>query len=268
MENSYSKHIKKVVASFMVLAGILSLFLVVKVINEIREGRYIGPDRSDLHTITVTGEGEVFEIPDEARFTYTVREEATTVEEAQSTASEIQNQILGFLQEADIPDEKIKTVSYNVFPRYTLEDRAVPCSPEFCPPSSGQRKLIGYEVMHTSEVRVADAEGVGEIISRVGERGADQISGVFFSLSDETNVLREARQIAIEDAKEKAQNLASDLGVSLGPLVSFNESGNRPFFDRAFSVSEEGGLGGAEAPEITRGENRFTANVTLTYEIR
>ena len=78
--------------------------------------------------------------------------------------------------------------------------------------------------------------------------------------------------MAIADAKEKAQQLASQLGIRLGQLVSFYEDkGGQPMP----YYSRELGMGGdmavqesAAAPNVPMGENQFVSNVNLTYRIR
>jgi len=89
-------------------------------------------------------------------------------------------------------------------------------------------------------------------------------------VEDESAIQTEARDEAIADAKEKAKALAKELGVSLVRIVSFTESNGGypyPLYDKAY------GMGGAvaqsaPAPEISTGENKYTSNVTIVYEIR
>ncbi len=68
----------------------------------------------------------------------------------------------------------------------------------------------------------------------------------------------------------QARILADQLGVRLGRIVSFSESQYYGgFYGKA--VMNEAGYGGdmsAPAPQIPTGENEYTANVSITYEIR
>lgn len=269
MNNISSRDLSRLSLAALILLALLSLFLLSKTVNEIRAGKYIGPNSTEAYTITVSGEGEIFAVPDEAQFTFTVREEANTVETAQSSVTDKQNEILAYLEGEGIPDENIKTIGYNIFPQYTYRNESVPCSPEFCPPSDGGRTLVGYEVAHTIEITLDEAEEAGTLIGGIGSRGVSEISGVQFTLGNEDEIMRQARRQAIEDAKAKAEALSDDLGVALGPLVSFSESGSPKYFSERVSMdAAEEGFAGAPTPQIPQGENRVVSEITLVYEIR
>ena len=77
-----------------------------------------------------------------------------------------------------------------------------------------------------------------------------------------------ARKLAIDDAKEKARVLAKDLGVRLGKITSFSESGLRyPVMYESAMIKDS--VGTAPAPaELPKGENTISSDVTITYEIR
>jgi|TARA_B100001964_G_scaffold245769_1_gene335807 hypothetical protein len=244
---------------------ILAIFLIVITINSIKEYRFIGGGVSATNTITVSGEGEVFAVPDIAEFSFSVVEEKNTVADAQEIAAQRINSIISFLEKSDIKETDIKTTNYNVYPRYEFIKEN--CSTEICPPG-GERVLKGFEVSQSISVKVRDTGEAGGVLSGIGERGASNISGLEFTIDDEEDLLEEARKEAIEDAQKKAKQLAKDLDVKLVRVVSFSESG-RPFSPR-FAFKEIAALDsvGGGAPEIPVGENKITSNVSIVYEIR
>lgn len=279
---------KRVTRAGTILLWVLSIFVLVLTINAIKENRFIGGGVPESNTISVSGEGEVFAVPDTAQFSFSVNAQAETVEVAQADATERMNAILDYLEAEGVEEENIKTISYNVYPRYEFQ-RGVPTpqpepaidTPEGSGVSEasepavtyypeGRQVLVGYEVTQTVRVKVEDTEQAGALLSGVGEREATNISGLSFTVDDEEALQRDARQLAIDDAKEKAEALADDLDVRLIRIVNFNESGNYPIpsynrgaaFDAA--VAEEAGA----APELPAGENRIVSNVTIVYEIR
>ena len=207
---------------------ILAIFLIVITINSIKEYRFIGGGVSATNTITVSGEGEVFAVPDIAEFSFSVVEEKNTVADAQEIATQRINSIISFLEKSDIKETDIKTTNYNVYPRYEFIKEN--CSTEICPPG-GERVLKGFEVSQSISVKVRDTGEAGGVLSGIGERGASNISGLEFTIDDEEDLLEEARKEAIEDAQKKAKQLAKDLDVKLVRVVSFSESG-RPFSPR------------------------------------
>ena len=244
----------------------LAIFLAVKTINTIKEYRFIGGGVPATNTITVSGEGEVFAVPDIAEFRFSVVEEKKTVADAQEEAAQRINSIIAFLDDSDVKETDIKTTNYNVYPRY--EYIRENCSGGLCPPG-GERVLKGFEVSQSISVKVRDTEEAGSILAGIGERGATNISGLNFTIDDEEDLSEEARKEAIDDARKKAKQLAKDLDVKLVRVVSFSESGSQPRYKNyAFAEMAVMDAVGGGAPDIPVGENKITSNVSITYEIR
>ena len=239
-----------------------------KTVNEFKEYRFIGGGVPATNTVTVSGEGEVFAVPDIATFTFSVVEEKPNARGAQEVATEKINTILEFVRESGVENKDIKTVSYNLYPLYDYVQEV--CNEFRCPP--GKQVLKGFEVNQTIEVKVRDTSEAGAIIAGVGERGTSNISGLTFTIDNEDVLKEEARKKAIDDARGKAKILSKDLGVRLVRVVSFYESsGDVPIYYRDFAKLEGMGGDGAfplPAPEIPSGENKIISNVSITYEIR
>jgi uncharacterized protein len=244
---------------------VLAIFLVFETLNTIKEHRFIGGGVAATNTINVSGEGEVFAVADIAEFSFSVVEERDTVDEAQKIGAQKVNAILDFLENSEIEETDIKTTNYNVYPRYDYIKKD--CVNGFCP--NGERVLKGFEVSQSISVKARDTEKAGSILSGIGELGATNISGLNFTIDDEEELQDEARKSAIEDAQEKAKQLAKDLGVRLVRVVSFSEFGSQPQF-KTFAVAEMAMMdsAGGGIPEIPLGENKITSSVSITYEIR
>ncbi|PIQ91739.1 MAG: hypothetical protein COV70_02180 [Parcubacteria group bacterium CG11_big_fil_rev_8_21_14_0_20_39_22] len=253
---------KNVRNSVVVVLVILALFLAAQTLLSLRQFSYVD-NAYQKNTISVSGEGEVFAVPDVGTFTFSVTVEADTANEAQATAAERTDSIMSFLTDQGIEEKDIKTVGYNVYPRYEYYERALSY-----PTPEGQRQLVGFEASQSIQVKVRELENVGTLLSGIGERGATNISGLSFTVDDETDIIAEARAKAIADAKEKAKALAQDLGVRLGEIVSFSEGGNYPVM---YAQQEAYGMGGDAAVKnfaVPAGENKFVSNVNIVYEIR
>ncbi|MFM2357605.1 MAG: hypothetical protein RJA61_342 [Candidatus Parcubacteria bacterium] len=256
----------KWVAIFLFL---ISLFVAVKTLGALKEYKYIGGGIIPHNVITVSGEGEVFAVPDIAQFTFSVSEDKKTVKEAQDLVTKKVNIALEVLRkEYAVEDKDIKTLDYSVYPKYDYKN--FPCTQFSCPPS--EQNLIGYTVNQTLSIKVRDVADAGTILGSMGEVGVTNISGINFTVDDEDALQRDARKLAITDAREKAEALSRDLGVRLVRIVNFSESGNYPMYYSKFGVAEmsvaNDGRGGAIAPELPVGENKIVSNVTVTYEIR
>ncbi len=260
---------KRLFSSVLTVIILLAVFLGVKSLNALKETSYIGKGVYPSNIVSVNGTGEVYTVPDVASFSFSVIEEGKTVKEAQDKASTKINSIIDAVKALDVDDKDIKTTGYNSYPKY--EYTGGYCTNGYCPPS--KQTLTGYEVTQSITVKVRKTDTAGDVLTKVGGLGAQNISGLDFVVDDMDKARDEARAKAIANAKAKAKVLANTLGVKLDTIVSFYESGD-------YQPPIMYGMGGMElkaqamdasanvAPQLPTGENKVVSNVTITYEIK
>ncbi len=237
------------------VAIFLAAFLLVQTINALKEGQYIGQSMQYKNTISVLGEGRVVAKPDIGKINLSVISRAATVAAAQKDNTEKSNNVIKAIKDLGVKEEDLKTISYTIYPRYQY--------------ASGRNDIIGYEITQSLEIKIRDLEKVSQILEKATSAGANQVGSLDFTFDDSEKIKSEARQKAIAQAKQKAQDLASSLGVSLGKVVNFSESysdGTNPV--PMYADKEALGVGGGgAAPEIQTGQNEIVVYVTLNYEI-
>jgi len=220
------------------------------------------PERS----FQVTGEGKVIAVPDVAELSFgVITEGGKDLGLLQKENSEKANSIIAFLKEQGIDEKDIKTTSYNISPRYQYfscqpilrEQELKPCPPP---------EIVGYTLNQSISVKIRDFNKLGEVLTGVVERGANNVSGPNFTIDDPTKFQNQAREEAIRKAKEKAEVIAKAGGFRLGKLLSLQEgvSFPSPIPMHALEVAK----GGEVAPQIEPGSQEVTVTVTLTYEIK
>lgn len=249
----------------------LAVFLLFATFGQIKGLRYIGSGITPSDTITVSGTGDVLAVPDTAQFTFGVQNTAKDVATAQAAASQSENALVDYLKSQGIADMDIQTTDYEVNPQYEYQQSACPASSGgvvvYCPP--GKQTLVGYQVSETISVKVKDTSKAGTLLSGVGSKGATNVSGLSFTVSNEDALQGQARDKAITDAKSKAQALAKSLGVSLVRIVSFNENGSNPIpYYAKLGAGMAADSAAAPAPSLPTGQNKITSNVTIAYEIQ
>lgn len=264
-----NKNITDALKLLTVFLIIMSVFMVFKTIGAYKENKYIGEDIIG-RTMYFTGEGEVFAVADIATFSFSAIGEGKTPIEAQNMSAEKVNQAIDYLKENGIEEKDIKTTDYNLNPRYEWKNNSdISCYGIGCPPVDQSRVLVGYEVTQTISVKVRETSKAGEYLAGIGGFGLDNISSINFSIDDEEKLQREARKLAIEDAKNKAEELSKDLGVKLVRIVNFSESGAYPYLTKATAYGIGGGaMEDSIVPQIPIGENKIVSSVTITYEIK
>ena len=244
----------------------LTVFIALQALSSFMGLRYIGAGVQPTNIINVSGYGEAFGAADIATFNFSVMSEKSTVAAAQTEATNKINAITKYLKDAGVADKDIQTTDYSVNPQYDYVSQA--CSGGYCP--GGRQVLRGYQVRQTTSIKVRDLTQAGDLLAGVGNKGATEVSGLNFTFDDPNKLQNDARGEAIADAKQKADELAKQLGVTLVRVVSFNENGGgQPIYYAKDTVVM--GMGGAEparAPEISVGQNKVTSNVSVTYEIR
>jgi len=258
---------KKVIVKFVsIFLGVATIFVAVKALAELRSYQYIGRTPGTVNVITVSGTGEATARPDIAEISFAITSEGNKVVDVQKKATEVEKKILAFLKEKGIADKDVKTNNYTLSPRY--EYRQALCTATYCPPS-GNRTLVGYEVRQDVLVKVRAIDNAGAIVGGLGSLGVTDLSGVNLTVDDSDTVKRQARAEAIKNARQKAETLAEDLGVSLTRIVSFSEDNGSLY---PLTMSKVGlGMGGdvavAPAPTLPVGENTYRSTVSITYEI-
>ncbi|MDO8577351.1 MAG: SIMPL domain-containing protein [Candidatus Wildermuthbacteria bacterium] len=230
--------------------------LLALVYGVLQYGKSIESSRS----FTSKGEGKVVAIPDIAQFSFgVVTEGGTDVSGLQNENSIKANSVIDFLKVQGIESKDIKTESYSIEPRYQYFscpfDRV-----EACPPA----EIVGYTVRNSVSVKMRDFTKIGSILSGTVERGANSVSQVSFGIDNTLGLQQQARDEAIQKAKEEARRTAKAAGFRLGKLVSLNEGGYGVM--PVFQISEA--KGGATSPVLEPGSQEVTVQVTLTYEIR
>jgi|JI10StandDraft_1071094.scaffolds.fasta_scaffold533951_2 uncharacterized protein YggE len=215
-------------------------------------------------SISVSGEGEVTAIPDIAAISFTVRESAKTVPEAQKMVEEKIAKVLKSLEALGVDKKDTKTLSYIVNPKYETQQVGY-CNGYVCPPA--KTVMNGYEVAQSITLKVRKVDQAGQVITAIGKENITELSGPEFTVDDMEKSQAEAKAIAIKKAQEKAEVTARALGVSLGSIISFSDDngGYVPMYSsKAMSVS---GMAD-QAVSLPQGENVIKSRVTITYTLK
>lgn len=233
----------------------LLLAAVVWIAKEAKEFRYIGTNPNQTRAISVTGESRKFIKADVATVQVTVVSDSgtTNLAQTQDRNSQKANDVVSFLKSEGVKEEDVKTTNYSIYPRYNYSERG--------------QEFLGYTIRQDLQIKIRDLNKVGTILNGVVSRGANEVSGLQFTVDDPKKVIEEARAEAIKEAKEKAARLASDLGVDLVRLSNYSESGNGETLPTFYAKDAALERGGGPMPDVQVGQNEIQTVVTLTYEV-
>ncbi len=253
-----------------VLFIVLTVQVLVGIFTTVKNRGVMGGAENKI--ITLSGYGEVQAVPDIANIYFSINKEAKTVKEAQTLVAEVEKKAIDILKKEGIDDKDIKTINASFSPKYEYRydsKTSFPCGQFGCPPRPGSNVIVGYISTESVTVKVRNTDNVGKIMQALGEIAVSELSGPDFSIDDEESLKAEARKKAIEDAKSKAEALAKDLGVKLGDILNFSESGNyvRPMMYTKMEMSTDS-VGATAPAQLPKGENAISSEVTITYEIK
>src|SRR5258708_391770 len=234
----------------LAVAVINVVFFVMPLLQHLGNGFY--PAR----TITVSAEGKTTVSPDLAEVSLSVVSQGNNPEALTSNNNDKMSAVIQFLKAQGIDEKDIKTTDYNLSPNYQYDKNT-------------QRNFItGYTLTQTVQVKVRDLTKVASILGGIAPLGVNQIGGVNFTFDDPEKFLAVARADAFKKTDAKAKEMAMDVGVSLGRVISVGEYGNvpgpRPLYMTADKAAGMGG-GVASAPSIQPGTQDVTDQITVTY---
>jgi uncharacterized protein YggE len=162
--------------------------------------------------IWVTGVGSVTAVPDTAILVMGVSVQQETVAAAQEQAAAAMAAVMDVLDDYDIDEADIQTSQYSIYPVYDW--------------SEDKQTIVGYQVTNTINVTIHSIDDTAGIIDdTVAATGDDiRISSIGFTVEDADAYYEDARELAMEDAKEKAEQLADLADVKLGKAFYVSES--------------------------------------------
>jgi uncharacterized protein YggE len=192
--------------------------------------------------------------------------QAKTAREALSMNSESMAALLGVLKERGVAAKDIETTQINVSPQYSQPPR----NQGGQPPEGFVPRIVAYTVTNMVSVTSRDLTKLGEVLDAVVSAGANQIHGITFRIEDSSKLMEVARKQAMRDAKGKAESMAGEAGVVVGPPISISEAAGyavpRPqMFARGGMMMDA--MAAAPAMPVSAGEQEITVNVNVVYRL-
>jgi uncharacterized protein YggE len=205
------------------------------------------PAADGARTISVAGAGKVSTAPDEAHFSFGVERQAESARQAFSAATTTSQRIVAALRSAGVAAGDIQSEQISIVPRT----------------SENGREIVCYAATSSVSATIRNIGRAGAVIDAAVEAGANQVYGPSLTVSSQERVYREALRSALADARAKAQTIASASGVSLGAVVSVQESGEAPA-----PVALEAASRAADQAQIEPGTEEIEARLVVTFAIQ
>lgn len=224
----------------------------------------VAEDDTPHPSISVSGVGRVSAVPDLAEISVGVQTLRPTAQAALSANTELMTALMTTLEQAGIAKKDIQTSNLSVSPQFSQPRPPRPGMPQQADHEPPQ--IVGYQVSNTVTLTIRQIDKLGAMLDAVVKAGANQIYGIQFKVDKPEALLDQARTAAVADARRKAELLAKEAGVVLGPVRQISESssgGPQPMFrGRAMAMAAS-----ADVP-ISAGEQELTSSVSVLFDIQ
>lgn len=204
--------------------------------------------------IQVQGNCEIKVTPDRGSIVFTAENQFKDQKTAVKKTNDQINSLKEEIKKLGLKDLELKNINYAVYPVRDYEkERYV---------DKGVRASLGLEVT-TSEI-----PRIGEAMMKASQVGIQNVGSLFTFLSLEKSQQEYLKclDIAADDAKGKARQLAKKLGFKIGDVILLNEVPNIPRPIPEHRVAMKTMMD--SAPQIEAGTQNYSTNIQITFSIK
>lgn len=223
---------------------------------------------TDVRTVTVTGTADVMVDPDQVVIVVGVQATEDRPAAAKSQSDAIAQKVFQEASDHGVEDVDVQTEYVSVNPEYgydsSYQDRY----------GSDRRVIVGYTASQTIAITLKDLSKFEDLLTSLLDAGVEYVHNINFETSELRKHRDEARDLAVEAAKEKAAALAGELDQSLGRPTEIVESQERsnPWYGYAAGISNTQLMAADESlaneATIAPGQLTVSATVTVTFELK
>ncbi len=202
-------------------------------------------------SISVSGTGKASVVPDQVVLTLGVVTQDPTAVVAKTDNDKAIASVLKYLQSLKIESKNIQTQVVSLDKRQDY-----------------QTKEFSYVASQDIVVNLMDVGVYETLIAGVMNQGVNSISNVTFKTSKTSELEKQTRILAVENARTKAEQYANALGQELGKAITVQEQGQGGTFPVAranFVMKMEDD---SADQTLAVGEIQVVSSVSITFELK
>jgi uncharacterized protein len=200
--------------------------------------------------VTVIGSGQVQGVPDTLTAEVGIEFTAPDVTTAMNQTNDRQQSVINAVSAAGVDRKEISTTEVSLQPQY----------------DSATGTISGYRASNSIRVKIHPADSATHVLAVIVGAGGDatRINSVSYSIADDSQLVKDARARAFQDAKNRAEQYAQLSGLKLGKVISISEAsgpaGNVP------PAPPRGGMP-ASVP-LEPGQQTVNFSVTASWQLQ
>ena len=207
-------------------------------------------------TIVVTGQGESTGTPEISIVTLSVQNEAPTARQAIDQNSAAMAAVVEAMKRIGIPDRGLRTSGLSVNP---VRARQQPGDTQ--PPP-----IVAYQAVNSLTVTSEPATKAGEVIDVGIGAGANVAGGIRFAMKDDAALHREALDMAVKSARNKADAMAAAAGLRIVGVRTMTEEGG-PGVPVVRAEAQSLAASDSRTVPVQPGELTLRTQVRITYTV-
>ncbi len=212
---------------------------------------YAQEQKNPVPQISVSGEGKVNVVPDQAVINLGFQNSGKDAKEVKKLNDEVIDKVIKFLKKSNIPASDYKTNNVYLYKSYDYD-----------------KKAYNYQANQSLSLTLKDLKKYDEIMMGLNEAGVNSIQGVEFKSSKREVYESEARKKAMLNAKQKATDYVSAIGQKIGKALLISDSSQthypQPMYKTNMATMAEDG---ASRETLAVGEIIITATVNVTFAL-
>jgi uncharacterized protein YggE len=196
--------------------------------------------------VFTSGDASVSTKPDTAFLYAGVESQQSTASAAQSDLAGKAAKLIARVKALGVADKDLNTSGYGVAPTYAPNGQIV----------------TGYRASEQLQITWHDVSTTGKALDAIVQEGGATNVGASFGLADPKAAQAQARNLAIADARSRAQAMASAAGVRLGQVIRVSDltSSSPP-------VRHDVGAAAPAATQLPVGELTVSVTVEVDFAI-
>ena len=166
--------------------------------------------RENPRQVTVVGSGHVQGVPDTLTADVGIEFTARDVTAAMDQTNTRQQAVIDALANAGADRKDISTTNVTLQPQY----------------DNAGGTITGYRAANAIRVKIHPAGTASRLLAVIVGTGGDatRINSVSYSIADDSQLVKDARARAFQDAKDRAAQYAQLSGLGLGKIISISEA--------------------------------------------
>jgi uncharacterized protein len=196
--------------------------------------------------VTVVGQGEVQGTPDTLTTNVSIEFLAPDVTTAMNQTSGRQQAVIDALVGSGIDRKDISTTQVSLQPQF-----------------GDNNNIVGYRASNSISVKIRKLDSASQALALIVSTGGDatRINSVNYSIEDDSQLVKDARARAFNDAKDRAEQYAQLSGLSLGKVLTISEvAGSTPPVPMPRAAM-------AEPVPLSPGQQTVGFSVTVAWEL-